>query len=88
VGHGPALDEELAEPAGGDPVVAGVLLLGEHRLELVGVDEAVAEEQRAERRPRVMGGFHVLLIGLLAENLRHDRIRPCAQSFSGCPERP
>jgi len=80
----PALDEELAEAAGGDPMVAGVLLVGEHRLELVGIDEAVAEEERAERRPRVMGGFHVLLIGLPVENLSGENraVRAVVQRVS------
>jgi len=80
----PALDEELAEAAGGDSMVAGVLLVGEHRLELVGIDEAVAEEERAERRPRVMGGFHVLLIGLPVENLSGENraVRAVVQRVS------
>jgi D-tyrosyl-tRNA(Tyr) deacylase len=50
----------------------GVLLHREHGLELVRVDETVAQEQSAERRPRVMGGFHDLLIGRTRENLRRE----------------
>jgi D-tyrosyl-tRNA(Tyr) deacylase len=71
-GHGTALDEELTEAACGDPVLTGLLLRREHGLELVRVDETVPQEKGAERRPRVMGGFHDLLIGRARENLRRE----------------
>ena len=65
-------------------MVAGFLLVRQHGLELVGVDETVAKEERAERRPRVMGGFHVLLIGLTVENLsrKNPTVRAVVQRVS------
>ena len=85
VRHRSPLDQELSQAAGRDPVVAGVLLLREHRLQLVRVDEAVPQEQGAERRPRMMGGFHLFLIGRTRENLRRENLAACARSSSGCP---
>ena len=52
------LDEDLAEP----PLRIRALLL-ERSFELLGGDQTVSDEKRAERGPRGTGRFHVCVIG-------------------------
>ncbi|HLG07167.1 MAG TPA: hypothetical protein VI409_00685 [Gaiellaceae bacterium] len=44
LGHGTSLDEDLAEPAAGDPLLASVALLVEDRLEILLRGETVPHE--------------------------------------------
>ena len=53
-----SLDEDLSEAPAGDAVLAGILLLGEDRLQNVLRDDSVSYQEDAERWPAVPCGFH------------------------------
>jgi D-tyrosyl-tRNA(Tyr) deacylase len=57
--HEATLDEQLAQAAARDPPSTGVALIRENGVEVLFLDVPVAQEQHAERRPRVRSGFHL-----------------------------